>query len=517
MIQRRLTVWEITAVGAVFLTGLVLKLRLAIPAYLNPDEVWHSFLAFEPWRRGFRESLREAHPPLVTMVLHTVALFSHGDLAMRMLSIVTGSLFPVVIYFWLYRCAGRMAAFAALFLLTMSPNVIAISAQVRSYAPALFFLALALFTLEIALERDNWPLMIVYGIFLLLCIFSDYSMAWFAGAAGGYALLRLRGSSVQMKAVWAAGQVAALAAYAYLFRAQVNAYRGSKDQAAAVYGWLRDAFPHSGNMFRFPFSNTLGQFTFLMGSKPMGAIALLAFAAAIILLWTGRSVIERGRARALAVFVTLPFVLGIAGAYAHFFPYGATRHTVVLGMFAAIGVAIVLESVPPIFAVIFLCATLAPIPGWGARPSAENMAADRNQKSQFLECVAYLKSAIPPGTVIFAERETLEALAYYDGQDAQPPWPPPGRFSDSQLAGKWRMAARDYMYSTFEEYRDGLLAFRRQYGFAPEDPIWVLDGGWVIVTGPPDETRPFTRVMRIFQAGPDGRPISFSQSRPEQR
>jgi len=99
MIQRRLTVWEITAVGAVFLTGLVLKLRLAIPAYLNPDEVWHSFLAFEPWRRGFRESLREAHPPLVTMVLHTVALFSHGDLAMRMFSIVTGSLFPVVIYF----------------------------------------------------------------------------------------------------------------------------------------------------------------------------------------------------------------------------------------------------------------------------------------------------------------------------------------------------------------------------------------------------------------------------------
>ncbi len=517
MIQRRLSGWEIAAVSAIFLTGLTLKLRLAMLLYFNPDEVYHSFLAFLPWRQAFHDSLLEAHPPLVVMMLHLISRFSHNDLVMRLLPIVTGSLFPVVIFAWLRRVAGQMAAFAALFLLTISPNVTAISAQVRSYAPALFLLSLALFTLELALERDRWRVMAVYNVFLWLCIFSDYSMAWFAGAVGVYAFFRLRGSSIQMKAAWAAGQVGALAAYAYLFHAQVSAYRGSKDQADAVYGWLRTAFPVPGHAIAFARSNTVDQFAYLMGSHAMGQIAILAFAAGIVLLLTGRFAMERNRARAIAVFLTVPFALGIVAAFAHMFPYGESRHTMVLGVFGAIGIGILFESVPPILAVPLLLATLAPIPGWSARVSPENIAPDRNQKSQFLECVAYLKSVIPPGTVIFTEAETLETLAYYDGQTVRPPWPTLRRFSESGLSGKWSMAQRDYQYTTFQEYRDALSAFRNQYGFAPEDPVWVVDGGWLIVTGPPDEARPFTRVMRIFQAGPDGLPIPSAHSRSEQR
>ncbi len=172
---------------------------------------------------------------------------------------------------------------------------------------------------------------------------------------------------------------------------------------------------------------------------------------------------------------------------------------------------------PPIFAVSLLLAILVPIRGWGPLVSLENISADRNQKSQYLECVAYLKSAIPPGTVIFTDSETLETLVYYDGQTVRPRWPVPQHFSAHKLSGKWSLAERDYQYSTFEEYRDALTAFRRQDGFATEDPVWVVEWRLVIVTGTPDDTRPFTRGMTIFQAGPDGRPISSSQSRSEQR
>ncbi len=408
------------------------------------------------------------------MMLHAVAQFSHRDLALRMLSVVTGSLFPVLIWAWVRRAVGPMAAFAALFLLTMSPNVTAISAQVRSYAPALFFLSLALLTLEFAFERDSWLLMALYSMFLWLCIFSDYSMAWFAGAVGAYALFRLRGSSGQTRLAWGAGQVVALGTYAYLFHTQVTPYRGSKDQADAVSGWLRMAFPVPGHFITFVRSNTVDQFSYLMGSEPMGKIALLAFAAGIILLWAGRFAIERNRARAIAVFLTVPFALGIVGAYAHMFPYGGSRHSMVLGVFGAIGIGILFESAPSILAVPLLFAILLPIPGWRARVSAENITADRNQRSQYLECVAYLKSAIPPGTVIFTESETLETLVYYDGQTERPPWPVQQRFSDYPFSGKWRLAERDYQYLTFAEYREALAVFRRQYGFAPQDPVWVI-------------------------------------------
>ena len=67
------------------------------------------------------------------------------------------------------------------------------------------------------------------------------------------------------------------------------------------------------------------------------------------------------------------------------------------------------------------------------------------------------------------------------------------------MAGRWRVAARDYIYTTPDTYRAALAAFRLQYGLESHEPVWVLDGGWTIVSGPPDEKLPFTEAVRVFQ------------------
>src|SRR5262249_27158101 len=150
--------------------------------------------------------------------------------------------------------------------LTLAPHLITVSAQLRSYTLALLFLSASLVVLEEALESDRRWTMAVYSVLLWLCILSDYSMAWFAGAAGLYALLRLCGSSARVKATWAVGQLAALVLYGVLFTMQVQQYRANGVAQEAVSVFLRAEFPQPGGMLVFPFAGTLKQFAYLMAS-----------------------------------------------------------------------------------------------------------------------------------------------------------------------------------------------------------------------------------------------------------
>jgi Dolichyl-phosphate-mannose-protein mannosyltransferase len=492
--------WEIIFVGVVFTAGLALRLRLALLTYLNPDEALHALWAFGTWADTLRNSPADTHPPLLLFITHAVSLISRTELALRLVPVLAGSLFPLLLFAWLRRLAGRMAAMAALFLLTLAPHLITISAQVRSYTLAFLFLSASLVMLEEALEDDRWSTMAVYSAFLWLCILSDYSMAWFAGAVGFYALVRLRGSSARVKVTWTAGQLGALLLYGLLFAIQVRNATASRWQDVAS-GWLRGGFPQPGKMLTFPFVGTLKQFAYLLASVPIGGLALVLFAVAVFWLWTGRTKIEPSKARALAALLVLPFVLAIAGAYAHQFPYGRSRHTLVIGLFGATGIAIFIEELPrrASLALLWGALFLTPLWHWVADWDEQDIGADRNQKELILQCLDYMRAAIPPGTLVFTERETLFVLAYYEGYNELPYQPASRQFSETVLGGRWRVATMNYKYITRDAYKAGLAAFRRQYGLGEREPVWVLDGGWDVVSVPPDERRPFTKAVRVFQ------------------
>jgi hypothetical protein len=506
--RRRFDSWEIAFASIVFAAGLAVRLRLAYLHYLNPDEVEAVQFALGTWRQTLDQSLWLTHPPLLVLLTHVACQFSRAEIVLRLVPVLAGSLFPLLLFLWLRRLAGTVAGLAALLLLTLSPYAIALSVEVRPYTLALFFVAASLLVLEGGLESGRWQNMAFYSILLWLAILSDYSAAWFVGAAGVYVLLRLRPLPTAAREVWIAGQFLALVLYGALFAVQISRFSSDSFVAQdALGGWLRNEFPQAGQMLSFPLTHTLGQFEFLLASAPLGWLGAGLFAAAIFLLWTGQTSLERSRARPLALLLVLPFLLGIAGAYAHKFPYGATRHTILLGLFGAVGMAICCGSLPGRIALPAVWGMLLLAPLWSLVDVKKDIPPDRHQKWQLVQCLDYMRTAIPPGSLIFTERETLNVLAYYLGHDQRLPEPGARQyFSENLLAATWRVATRDYFYGTREDYLAALAAFRRQYGLTAADPVWVLDGGWSAVATPPDPHRPFTRAVRVFQAGEPGQP-----------
>jgi hypothetical protein len=484
--------WQVVLVGVVLLTGIALRVRAALHVAFNPDEALHALLAFGSWGQTLRNSLQVTHPPLLAMITYLVARVSHTEPALRMVPMVAGSLFPLLLFFWVRRVAGNLAGIGVFLLLTLSPNLIALSAQLRSYTMALLFLAAALLVLEEGLARDRWQRMAAFSVLLWLCIASDYSMAFAVGGLGVYALLRLDGSSRVVKAVWAAGQVVAMGLYGCLYVIQVRRFRGGSVETDAVTGWLRGAFPKPGGILVFPIANTAKQFKYLTGSAALGGIGFVLFAASIVLLWRAH------RTRPVAALLVVPFVLSMAGAYIHLFPYGASRHTAVLGVLGAIGIATLLEDVPRRVGAALVLAMLVVGSLWQWEPSTEMFPVSRKEIRQ---CVDYMQATIPSGTLVFADLAISQWLSYYAGDDQPPPPPDTRRFIESLAGGKWRLAMKDYQYDSREQYRAALEAFRRQYGLAPNETVWVLDGGWTMMSGQPDDGRPFSQAMRVFQTG----------------
>jgi hypothetical protein len=491
--ERQLKRWGTVLVMAMLVAGFLLRLRAALHTAFNPDEALHAVLAFGTWSETLSNALRVTHPPLLAIITYLVARVSHTELALRMVPLVAGSLFPLLLFIWLRRVAGDLAGAGAFLILTLSPNLIALSAQLRSYTLGLLFFAAALVVLEEGLKRNRWQWMCAFSVLLWLSIASDYSMAWAVGGLGIYALLRLRASSTATKVAWAMGQVGALGLYGFLYLIQVRQFRGSDIEASAVTGWLRGGFPQSGEMLLFPIASAAKQFKYLTGSTVMGGIGLALFAAAIVLL------LRTPRTRALAALLAIPFLLAMAGAYARLFPYGASRNTVVLGVLGAIGIATLLERAPRRVGIGLVGVILIAGPLWQLMLSTETFPLSRNDMHQ---CVDYLRATIPGGKPLFADEAIVHLLTYYAGDTQLPPASHGRRFVESLVGGRWSLAVRDYQYYSREEYKAALEGFRRQYGFSPDERVWVLDGGWVPVAGEANDGRPFSRVLSVFQTGP---------------
>jgi hypothetical protein len=405
-----------------------------------------------------------------------------------------------VVAVWLRRVVGKFAGMAALFVLTFSPHLVYLSAQVRSYTLELLLVSASLLALDAAIDAGSWRRMVWFDVLLLASVFTEFGVAWFVGAVGIYALMRLRGSPRAVKIAWAAGQAILLVLYAALFITYIRYVPASPTAEVPRATYLSQGFPHRGGMLTFPWTHTLKQSEYLLDSTTLGAFGSAMFAIAVFLLWTGRTRVPRERARALVLLFTVPFVLGMMGAYARVHPYSRSRHTLVIGLFVACGIGIFVESLPRRARLAMLLAPPLMAAVWLRFPDGDqgNLPAGRNRKSQMLQCIAYMHEVIPAGALIITDRETLQLLIYYQGG----PWPLPrplGKFVEVPLGGRWRVAWNSYQFGNTAKYRAALAAFRVQYGIPDPQPVWVLDGGWSAVAGPVDPQRPFTRAMRIFQ------------------
>src|ERR1700733_10269534 len=186
---------HIRALGAVIaVCGFSIRIYYASKYYLNPDESMHYTIAAHPWHGLiglYLNATRILHPPLLIALLQPVLLFGHSEVLLRLVPSICGALFPWFVMLWVQRISGNAAALCAQLLLTFSPALAGLSAEIRAYTLAFLFFALFLLFLEKSLDSGRLLSMIWASLFLYLAILSEYSVAWFMAAAGIYAILRL--------------------------------------------------------------------------------------------------------------------------------------------------------------------------------------------------------------------------------------------------------------------------------------------------------------------------------------
>ena len=465
------------------LLGFFHRLHVAYKTFLTPEEAFQILAAVNAdAEQMLAHPIIYTHPPLSFFLYRLVASLGNSDFLLRLPFAVAGAALPLIAYLWLKRLHGPTAAWIGMFVLLMAPNLFFLGWQARGYILALLGMAVALWAVEEALARNSALWMAAAMVGLCAALLSEYMAVWFWAALGVYVLLRFRSGPPArlLFTVWAAGQAAALLLVGWLQLLRAARIPAGAGLAKIAYPqpYLSDQYPAPGeNPLAFFAGNTVDFFAYLFSSGAAGVMALSAFAAAIALLSTGR-LKAVARHRALVVLFLMPFLLAGAAAAPRLHPYGGTRHSTHLALFAVAGIAIALA---PLFerrpaAMMALAAVLTPF--WYLRGPTDLAAVPTGHilRRPLLASLEYLRREVPAGSVILTDAESRLVLSYY--LDPESPWPR-GIGRDEESVGGYVFYAPRWTFSGFADIREDLSLMRRRYNISPEQPVWGIDTGFI--------------------------------------
>ena len=337
--------------------GFLVRLIPARLTFLNPDECLHYFLSHQPSLGAtYRATLTTAHPPLLILLLHCWQLFGHSEIYLRLPFLVAGTAFAWVMYLWLKRVSDSSTALTGLVLLLFSPALITVSSEVRQYAPLLLFAAGSLYFLERAIEENSAAMMLLSAFALYLALLTHYSSLIFALTLGIYALARLRtAKTARVAAVWGIGQLGALGICGFLYKSHLAKLQHSALRQEIADTWLRVSIYHPGQDHPVAFVVTQDgpAVPILFQQRDHWQFWLCWFSSPALRFscWIADRVLtmRKPTPRQLALLLTLPFVITAAIAVAGLYPYGGTRHDVLLAAFAMSGVALGLAQIGSYF------------------------------------------------------------------------------------------------------------------------------------------------------------------------
>jgi hypothetical protein len=308
---------------------------------------------------------------------------------------------------------------------------------------------------------------------------------------GVYALLRLWRSHKQghLWVVWATGQVGALGLYTVLIVTQMSKHWPGD---GTVDGWLKTEFLQPGqNVMSFVLRGSLNQFRYGIGVRSLGVFAGAAFLFGLCRLWKNGKPLH-------AMLLVLPICLGCLGAVLHLFPYGASRHTAVVGIAVAAGIgsaaaALTRNRILPIFLASFL---MLPVWNWFGEDHYFPVSHERRSLSQMRQATQFLISAVPVGSVVVTDGGTYYMLAYYLNSNEVTL---AGHVDGAhEVAGLHFAVARTFRFVGDAALRQFLSQTRHSYNL--EGPVWVATGGYDIeVTNPASNAKPFEKTIAIFE------------------
>lgn len=472
--------------------GLALRLRLAWMTFLNPDEALHYFLSHQPsLKLACQASLTTAHPPLMIIFLHFWARLGSSEIFLRLPFVIAGTLFCWVMFIWVACITSRRAAWFAFALCLFSPSLISLSAEIRQYAFLLLFCVCCLYLLERAFATNSANSMGFSAVALWLALLSHYSALIFALSAGIYAIVRIFQNSFRRSLItaWAGGQIVALAICAYLFESQISKLRQSGIPSEIAATWLRSSIFQHGkdHLLIFAGSRTERLFRYIFSHGTIGVIGLAFFAVGIIAIVSARGNASKLREhRILALLFVLPFVITLGAAIAGVYPYGGTRHDVLLGIFAIPAIAIGLDWLPLgqselltkwLKPALLVCAlvicNIFPSPsGPYIRP--------RNQRRELMQgAIASLRS-LPLDSVIFTDDQGSMVLNYYlCGEHMTLPFSSQKKWLLMLHCGEDRVLVVTGTQTGFDRVQlPSLLAITLQ-NVKPVDTLYLFQSGWI--------------------------------------
>ncbi|HKW16334.1 MAG TPA: glycosyltransferase family 39 protein [Terriglobales bacterium] len=396
--------------------GFLLRLRLAWMTFLNPDEALHYYLAQQPsLKLAYEASLTTAHPPLMILFLHCWSVLGKPELWLRLPFVVAGTLFCWVMFLWIRQVGTSCAAWFALALFTFSPPLISLSAELRQYAFLLLFCSSALCFLERALKESSAVWMLFSAITLWLALLTHYSALIFAAVIGVYALIRILRTKLAALPItaWIFGQAIALAICAFLYESQISKLRqmGLPSEIAAT--WLRSSIfqPGHDHFLTFAWSKSVRLFRYFFSNGTVGLLGICLFLFALLSILLSS---ERRQRHALGTLLLLPLLIALGAAIAAVYPYGGTRHDVLLAIFVVPAISIGLDHIPILSkwlkASFVVCALL--IGNFRPSPTGPYIR-PRNQRREFMQQATTSLRSLPANSVIFTDDQGSMVLNYY--------------------------------------------------------------------------------------------------------
>jgi hypothetical protein len=475
---RRNRVWLLALIAV----GTVVRLHLAWRTFLNPDEALHYFVSAQPsFGAAYKASLTMAHPPLMIFLLRGWEAFGTSEFFLRLPFVMAGVLFCWVMCLWVKQVAGQSAACFSVALCLFVPSLISLTAEVRQYSLLLLFCSASLYWLELGLVKNSAAWIAASIAVLYLALLTHYSALIFAAAAGIYGLLRQKDLRNKAKAVWCAGQMGALGIIAFLFSSQIAPLRRNGVPSEIAATWLSSSIfqPGHDHFFSFSLGKTVRLFRYFFSHGTIGTLGLLLFLFGLFMLF------RRGK-NGFGMLLIVPFLITLAVAIGGLYPYGGTRHDVLLVMFAIPAIAIGLDSLKLqtagirwrgakvlLLAVGLIVCNAFPSPtGPTIRP--------RNQDKRLMaRAMDFLRSQRPQSALVTDYQGGLVLSYYLCGKSSPLP------FGDtSDLLFKWRCG--DHVVLTSMRTQQGFdlpelpeIIDQARYSAADVQTLLVFQTGWI--------------------------------------